>query len=301
MTAEATIAPEFLPTSDSEIEALVRTHMSIVGGLVREFLSRVPSHVRGDELASAGALALVMSARNFDPSRGVPFGRFAAIRIRGAMADELRAMDWGSRAIRVKAREVESVRTRLTVALGRTPRHDELAAASGISERAIDAGDLDVRRASLLSLEALLDGAFDPLPSRGEGPEALLLKREQLGYLRDAIEELPDRPRTVVLRYYIEQRQMSEIALELGVSESRVSQLRSEALVILRDGMRSQDGSRHRGDPSASVRRAQARDDYCQAVSERSSLAVRLQGTTLLGEPCRRPRESTEAITNSRA
>jgi DNA-directed RNA polymerase specialized sigma subunit len=84
---------------------LVRTHLPLVGHLVREMLVRLPAHVRRDELVSAGTLALVMSARAYDPERGVPFARFAAIRIRGALIDELRSMDWASRGVRSGARD----------------------------------------------------------------------------------------------------------------------------------------------------------------------------------------------------
>jgi RNA polymerase sigma factor for flagellar operon FliA len=274
------------PTTDADIDSLVRTHMPLVGHLVRELLTRLPSHVNRDDLVSAGTMALVLSARGFDASRGVPFGRFAAIRIRGALTDELRSMDWASRAVRGKARDIETARNTLAAALGRAPRRDELAAAMGIAVGDLDAVDVDVQRAAVLSLQALTpDGGAELMPSLGDGPENLLIKREQLGYLRDAIEELPVRLRAVVRGYFFEQRKMTDIAAELGVTESRVSQLRSEALAMLREGMHAQDESADPTPAATTRRRARTRADYCSAVASRSTLAGRLRATTLLGEP----------------
>src|SRR4029079_5597080 len=102
----------------------------------------------------------------------------------------------------------------------------------------LDALDGDVHRASVLSLQSLtVDESAELVPSSGEQPDATLVRREQLGMLRDAIAELPDRMRTVVEEYFFGQRKMADIASELGVTESRVSQLRSEALGLLRAGL----------------------------------------------------------------
>src|ERR687888_473865 len=108
---------------------LITEHLPLVGHLVRELMHRLPAHVNRDDLVSAGTVALVLSARSFDPSRGVPFARFAAIRIRGALTDELRTMDWASRAVRSRAREVESTRAELAARLARSPARQEIAAA----------------------------------------------------------------------------------------------------------------------------------------------------------------------------
>jgi RNA polymerase sigma factor for flagellar operon FliA len=273
------------PAAAPDIEALVREHMPLVWHLVREFLTRVPAHVRREDLASAGSLALVMSARNFDASRGVPFASFASLRIRGAMTDELRAMDWASRAVRGNAREIESVRTKLAASLGHSPDRHEVAAAAGVSVRKLDAISLDVRRASLVSLQTLTpDGTGDLLPNRSDGPEGLIVKREQLGLLRDAIAELPSRQRTVVTRYYLEQRNMGDMAAEIGVCESRVSQIRGEALIVLRAGLQAQDSSAPEPSGPSTRRQDAARAAYSAAIAKRSTLTQRLRVTTLLGE-----------------
>ncbi len=283
LTGSATVT-----TDPATVDELVRAHLPLVGHLVRELVNRLPAHVNRDDLVSAGMMALVLSAKSFDAARGVPFGRFAAIRIRGALTDELRTMDWASRAVRGKARELETTRNELAARLGRTPRREEVAQAMGVGVADLDAVDSDVARASVLSLQGLTpDDGAELLPTAGDGPENLLLRREQIGYLHDAIGELPERLRTVVEQYFFQQRKMVDIAADLGVTESRVSQLRSEALVLLRAGMRAQDADGNSAVPEAPMtprKRANARDAYCAAVAARSTLAGRLEATTLLGE-----------------
>ncbi len=274
------------------VDELVRTQLPLVGHLVREVLNRVPAHVSRDDLASAGRMALVLSAKNFDPTRGVPFGRFAAFRIRGALIDELRTMDWASRAVRGKARDVDAARNQLAAALGRAATREEVAKNLGVGVHDLDAVDFAVQRASVLSLQNLTqDDGAELLPSPTAGPEQVLLKREQIGYLRDAIAELPDRLRTVVEQYFFAQRKMLDIAHELGVTESRVSQLRSEALALLHAGMRGYaDVAAPPAATGLSRRRAASRDAYCDAVEGRSTLTDRLQATSLLGEARRTTR-----------
>ncbi|MGH8860094.1 MAG: sigma-70 family RNA polymerase sigma factor [Jatrophihabitantaceae bacterium] len=269
------------------IETLVRSNLPLVGHLVREVINRVPAHVNRDDLSSAGMYALTLSAKTFDGSLGVPFARFAAIRIRGALTDELRTMDWASRGVRGRARELNTVRDELTHLIGREPSRMEIATAMGISLTDLSALEADVRRAGLSSLQALSaeDGAA-AIASADCGPEDLLVRREQIGYLRDAIAELPAKLRLVVEEYFFGQRKMAEIAQEIGVTESRVSQLRSEALLMLRaamtavDAPAAADAAPARGRGRAAVQQAA----YCAAVSTRSSVSGRLAATTVLGE-----------------
>lgn len=265
-------APENASSTPTDREALVRAHLPLVDHLVREVASRVPTHVDRDELTSAAMYALAVSARTFDESVGATFGSFASIRIRGALTDELRSMDWASRSVRTKARRVEQVRETLTHRLGRPPLVAELAEALKTSTADIAAVEADVHRAAVQSLHIAESGA-DDLPEPADGPEAALLRREELGYLRDAVAMLPERLRTVVEQYFLQQRRMADIAAELGVTESRISQLRSEALSWLREGMRVMDDQRR------SVRTADGRQPsaaYRAAVASRSSLAGRL-------------------------
>jgi RNA polymerase sigma factor for flagellar operon FliA len=224
-------------SSAAEVEALVRSHLPLVHHLVREVLSRVPSHVDRDDLVSAGMFALTVSAQSYQPGRGVPFAAFAAIRVRGALTDELRSMDWASRAVRSRARDIETTRNDLSIRLGRTPEHSEVAAELGLSAAEVAQADDDVRRAGLLSMQALTPAGVAALPSTPDGPESLFLQQEQAEELRAAIATLPERLRIVIERYFFEHQKMAPIAAELGVTESRVSQLRSEALLRLRDAI----------------------------------------------------------------
>jgi RNA polymerase sigma factor for flagellar operon FliA len=216
----------------------VRAHMPLVGHLVRGMLSRLPAHINRDDLLSAGYAALVGAARGFDEERGVPFARFAAARIRGALLDELRGLDWASRSVRQRARRTDGARQELTAELGRTPELAEVATRLGCSVEDIQAADGDVRRAVVFSLQGFATATADVMivePS--PGPEEMLLRRERLGYLRHAIDALPERLHAVITQYFFDERPMGQIAIELGVTESRVSQLRAEALRLLREGL----------------------------------------------------------------
>jgi len=227
--------------SPRELDDLVRAHLPLVGHLVRELLTRLPSHISREDLVSAGMAALATAATGYDPSRGIPFGSFATVRIRGALLDELRSLDWASRSVRARARRVDTARQELTAALGRTPTRAELAEALGVAEHEVSAVGDDVQRAVVLSLQGFAAGtAEDLVPERAAGPEDLVLHRERIGYLHGAIEALPERLRHVVTAYFFEERPMAEIAAELGVTESRISQLRGEALTMLRDGMNAE-------------------------------------------------------------
>jgi RNA polymerase sigma factor for flagellar operon FliA len=270
-----------------EQEELIRAHIPLVGHVVRDMLSRVPNHVHRDDLSSAGLAALVTAARGFDPHRGIPFHRFAATRVRGALLDELRSLDWASRSVRSRARQTDAAREQLAAALGRTPTAAELAASLGTSEAELAGTDNDVQRAVVLSLQGFTAGtAEDLVTERTPGPEETLIKREQIGYLHHAIDALPERLRTVVTDYYLNERPMADIAAELGVTESRVSQLRAEALVLLKDGMNQQTDPElveapERPDGCVAKRRAA----YYASIAERSTLHSRLAHTSPVGMP----------------
>ena len=223
-------------------DQLVREHLDLVRKMVHHAATRVPAHVSRDDLMSAGMAALAMAARHFDPERGVPFDRYAATRVRGAIIDELRSFDWASRPVRSRARALASTKEQLTAALGRTPSAPELAEATGMSVDSIARLAGDVHRAVVLNYEAILEkGDSDVvLPAASDDPEAELLSRERAACVTRAIEALPSRLQTVVRGYFFEERTVADIAEELGVTQSRVSQLRAEAMELLRDGVNTQ-------------------------------------------------------------
>jgi RNA polymerase sigma factor FliA len=240
-TTVADIAADTAPAtvlSVREQEELIRQHMPLVGHLVRDMLTRIPNHIHRDDLTSAGLHALVTAARGWDPDRGIPFHRFATTRIRGAILDELRSLDWATRSVRTKARTTDQTRQHLTISLGRTPTTTELAQALGTTTTDLRQTDNDVQRATVLSLQGFTTSTADDLVTeRAPGPEDMLIRREQIGYLHHAIDSLPERLQAVITEYFLKERPMADIAAEMGVTESRISQLRAEALALLKDGI----------------------------------------------------------------
>jgi RNA polymerase sigma factor for flagellar operon FliA len=276
--------------SRREIEDIVREHLPLVGHLVREMLGRVPAHVNRDDLTSAGLAALAGAAKGYDPTRGTPFGSFATVRIRGALLDELRGLDWASRSVRSRARRIETASSELTATLGRTPTEAELADSLGVPVTELHSAADDVQRAVVLSLQGFAAGtAEDMVPERAHGPEDILLHREKLGYLHQAIAALPARLRTVVEHYFLDERPMADIAADLGVTESRVSQLRAEALTLLKDGMNSQlDPTQITGQERPEGCVARRRATYYADIATRGDLHTRLGHTTAMGLPTSR-------------
>ncbi len=287
MTAK-TPSPSALPIADvRREEQLVTENLPLVGYLVSEVIWRVPSHVSRDDLTSAGLAALAQAARGYQEDRGVPFARFATTRIRGALIDELRTYDWASRSVRARARKQNAAMDDLTRTLGRMPSPEEVAAYLGVSVGDIGAVEEDVQRAVVLSLQgfadpsAVEDLAVDPAQS----PDEALLHRERIGYLYDAVAVLPDRLRVVVEGYFFQERPMADIAAELGVSESRVSQMRAEALVLLRDGLNAQLAPElvtAEDRPGGCA--ARRRESYYSAIAARNDYRARLAiGAGVLG------------------
>jgi RNA polymerase sigma factor FliA len=262
-------------------DTLVRQHLPLVGHIVRETMARVPAHVNRDDLTSAGLTALVQATRAYDAERGVSFSRYASTRVRGAILDELRSVDWASRSVRRRARQVDEVRNNLAARLGRVPTDAEVASALGVGVDEITANEEDVSRAVVMSLQGFGETPIDDvLASHIPGPEELIEHREKVAYLQDAVAELPERLRVVVQGYFFAERPMAEIAAELGVTESRVSQMRAEALVLLKGALNSalepaMVTSHTRPDGCA----ARRRDAYFAAVASHRSFATRLAPT----------------------
>jgi RNA polymerase sigma factor for flagellar operon FliA len=288
-TTVADIAADTAPAtvlSVAEQEELIRQHMPLVGHLVRDMLTRIPNHIHRDDLTSAGLHALVTAARGWDPDRGIPFHRFATTRIRGAILDELRALDWATRSVRTKARATDTTRQNLTTALGRTPTTTELAQALGTTTTDLQRTDNDVQRATVLSLQGFATSSADNLVTEPTpGPEDLLVRREQIGYLHHAIASLPDRLQTVITEYFLSERPMADIAADLGVTESRISQLRAEALSLLKDGLNTQlDPELAPSPANPDSITARRRASYYANIAGNTSLRSRLALTDAHGQ-----------------
>jgi RNA polymerase sigma factor for flagellar operon FliA len=271
--------PQRLALSPAEEDALVRQHLPLVGYAVSDLCRRLPAHVQRDDLISAGMAALAMAAQSFQEERGVPFGRYASRRISGALLDELRSHDWASRSVRRRAREQEEAASQLAARLGREATPAEVAASMGVAVDELESNRHDVHRSVVLSFQAVVDanGVDSVLPSREPSPDQVLLDREREAYLRDAVEMLPERLRAVVLGVFFEERPMQQIADELGVTESRISQMRSEALALLKDGLTanlSPEALPAEERPDGRV--ARRKTAYYAAIAARSDYRTRL-------------------------
>ncbi len=276
MTTSQPPAPSAATPSE---EDLVREHLPLVGYAVSDICRRLPSHVRRDELESAGRAALAMAARSFVEERGVPFARYASRRISGALLDELRSHDWASRSVRRRAREQDEVADALSRELGRPATPAKIAARMGTTTEELAATQSDVHRAVVLSFQAVVDtaGVDSVLPSTDPAPDEVLLERERQAYLHDAVAALPERLRAVVVAVFFEERPMAEIAAELGVTESRISQMRSEALALVRDGMNKHLAPEQLpAEERPDGRLARRKEAYYAAIAARSDFRSRV-------------------------
>ncbi len=258
---------------------LVHDHLPLVQRAVTDLSRRLPQHVRTDELYSAGMLGLAQAARSFDPGRGIAFEHHASTRIRGALLDELRSADWASRSVRSRARSLQRASDDLTSRLGRPPTPTQLARELGVEVEAVHRLLEDVHRATVLNYDSIVEqGGDELLPAGDDPPEAVLLGRERRAYLIDAVMALPERLRRVVVASFFEERPMHQTAAELGVTESRVSQLRAQALELLRDGLNANlDPEALPPEPRPNGRLARRRAAYYAAIAAASDYRGRLE------------------------
>lgn len=212
---------------------LVVDHLHIVGVATAHVASRL-TQVSRDDLASAGALALIRAADAFDPSLGVPFGAYATSRVKWALRDELRSMDWAPRDVRTRARQTTRVRETLGASLGRTPSAWEIAAAMGIAVAEVRESLADAELLTITSLDA---GEANQVVWPGFLPDELAMSAERNALLHRAIDALPERRRRIVRAIYFEDRTVGDLAEELGVSHAAVSQQRAEGVRMLRDAL----------------------------------------------------------------
>ena len=255
-------------------EALITQHLALVNYAVNELMTRVPRHVTRDDLVSAGMEGLCQAARSYDPSRGVPFRRYASTRIKGALIDDMRRGDWASRSVRVRARTVKAATETVTARLGRTPTTAEIAEAADMAPAAVHSVQEDLVRAAIVKFGGLQSGEQEMI-SDGRAPDNVLLERERSAYLLDAVNALPERLRHVVVGYFFEERPMQELADELGVTESRISQMRAEALLLLKDGLNSQLDPEHLP-RNESTRVAKRKAAYYTAIATGSNFRDRV-------------------------
>lgn len=247
-------------------DRLVLDNLPLVGYLVSEVSSKVRHHDR-DDLASAGAVALVQCAESFDPALGVPFGAYARRRILGAFADEMRAGDWATRTARTRINESGAITETLTQSLGRTPTVEEVALAMGVDTATATTALTDATRI-VAPLDETTAGF---IATTIDSPEHSVLQAEQSQYLRAAVEALPEKMRHIVTQVYLEERPVKDVAAELGLSHAAISQQRAEGIRLLGDALRAHSGQAQPAGQGGERRMsAPRRDAYLTTVATRT-------------------------------
>ena len=277
--------------SQPEIDALVTEHLPLASFAVNAVAARIslPSHVSREDLLSCAHVALVEVAKRFDPTAGASFATYALARLQGAVLDELRSGDWASRSVRAAARRTDAAADALTISLGRPPTREELAVSLGVPRSDLDSLQVDVHRAVMISIDAEsgTDGTSLDLPDTGESPERAVLRGERARYLLEAIKALPDRLDEVVERNFFGDESLTDIAEDLGVTLSRVSQMRARALTLLHAAMSEVwDGT------------AVPADGGVRARNQQRSYVDRVAGRSPTPSPA--PRQRTEWPTHKR-
>jgi RNA polymerase sigma factor FliA len=220
---------------------LIRDNMPLVELVVQRMVPQVPSFMTKEDMISAAMVGLIDAANKFDPGKGVKFRTFAEYRVRGAILDEMRKLDWFSRSMRDKQNQLTQTMLRLERKLGRSPEETEMAEAMNLTLEDYRYLLTEVSHLGCVSLHETLDHTeegrsfLDNLEDiGGPAPNELIEKAEMTRLLADILEELSEKERLVVALYYYEELTQKEIAEVLSVSEGRVSQLHSQALLKLR-------------------------------------------------------------------
>jgi RNA polymerase sigma factor for flagellar operon FliA len=234
----------YQPTAYDQRDELIKAHLDYVDFIVHRMRPQIPGHISLEDLKSAAMYGLMDAASRFDPNKGVLFKTFAETRIRGAVLDELRKMDWFSRSMRDKHSRVFRQIKRLEQQLGRDPSEEEIAEALDMELSEYQQVLKEIGHLGVISLNELLDEAvggdtfLDQLNDlNGESPEEALETKELVRNLADALDRLPEKERLVVTLFYYEEFTQKEIAGILELSEGRISQLHSQALIKLRAKM----------------------------------------------------------------
>ncbi|MFP4235829.1 MAG: sigma-70 family RNA polymerase sigma factor [Nitriliruptoraceae bacterium] len=244
ITAErnATTATPATSGADLDRSQLAEEHLHLVDHVVHQLAASFPRHVDRDELRGAGAAGLVDAANRYDPDTGVPFARYASIRIRGAVLDATRTRDWATRRLRRDLRAIEEAAASLEDRLHRTPGDAEVAREAGMDLDTVRERRAAAVTSTLLTLDRPVgesgqdtDVLADRVAEEDEAwlPEAAAENHELVTTLRTAIAHLPELPQRVLVEHHFEGRLLRDIADDLGVTEARASQLRHEALHAL--------------------------------------------------------------------
>jgi RNA polymerase sigma factor for flagellar operon FliA len=235
----------FRRTGDQALrDRLILMYAPIVKYVAGRLGSGLPAHVDEGDLVSYGLLGLISAIERYDPDRDVKFETYAIARIKGSILDELRALDWVPRSVRSRARQIERAMAELEAKLGHAPSDEELAKKVGISVEELEDSLTDISRSSIAALDelwtisgsggdqvALIDTIED---TQGPEPQSAFAQTELREMVADAITSLPEREKLVITLYYYEDLTLREIGEVLGVTESRVSQLHTKAILRLK-------------------------------------------------------------------
>jgi RNA polymerase sigma factor for flagellar operon FliA len=219
---------------------LVERHAPLVKRIAHHLMARLPSNVQVDDLIQSGLIGLLEASRNYDASKGASFETYAGIRIRGSMIDEVRRGDWVPRSVHRNSRRIQEAMVRLSKHLGRDATDPEIARELGISLEEYHTMAQDSLCSRVFSFEELAsedERLENNLPSDAPSPAQRVQSETLRRALAAAIGELPERERLVLSLYYSDELNLKEIGLVLGVSESRVSQIHSQAALRLRAKM----------------------------------------------------------------
>ena len=240
-----TLWHKYRRTGDAAIrDRLILTYAPLVKYVAGRLGSGLPAHVDEGDLVSYGLLGLIGAIERYEPDRDVKFETYAIARIKGAIIDELRAMDWVPRSVRARARDIERAIAELEAKLGRAPTDDEISKKLGLTQEELDGSLTEIARSSIAALDelwtvsgsggdqiALIDTIED---ADAPDPQSTLSQTELREAIADAIARLPEREKLVVTLYYYEELTLREIGEVLGVTESRVSQLHTKAILRLK-------------------------------------------------------------------
>ncbi len=224
---------EDIQNADTSSDALL-AHVGLVKRVALHLKTRLPNFMELDELIQVGMIGLFEANNSFDASKGVDFEVFAKNRIRGAILDQVRKLSYLPRSAIVNIRDHNEATAALTGELGREPSQSELAEFMGKDIESFQKERTHAHRFQTVSLESQLPDTVDMPASEINEPEAQIAEEQFMASLVDSIETLPERERTVISLYYVEEMNLKEIGAVLDVSESRVSQILSSSVKKLR-------------------------------------------------------------------
>lgn len=229
------------PASDSHRETIIQEFAHVVKAMAYRLAYRLPAYMDAEDLVSVGIMGLMDAMDKYDPNREAKFKTYAEFRIRGAMLDEIRSMDWIPRSVHERVSMLQRTHTRLLNRLGRPPTDEEIAAEMNLSPAELDEFLVRSRGAVLVSLDDMNlhepDGPkiLDMLADTHQSdPLATILNDQERGRVADAIQQLPEKERLVLTLYYFEELTMKEIGGILKITESRVCQIHTKAILHLK-------------------------------------------------------------------